>query len=90
MNIYHGPKSHEGVIAIIWVSFSERKELRVVLNARGECKVECSNDSRILLIRDLREKEAFSMTIGKNYDNIQHTHLFLYLRTYFSSIEVNV
>ena len=30
------------------------------------------------------------MTIGKNYDNIQHTHLFLYLRTYFSSIEVNV
>ena len=90
LNIYHGPKSHEGVITIRGLSFFEKKELHVVSNVGGKWKVECSNDSRILLSRDLSENEAFSMNIGKNDENTEHTHLSLYLRPWFVFIETNV
>lgn len=90
-NIYHGPKSHEGVIAIRGLALSERKELRVKPNVGREWKVEYSNDNSIILIRDLSKTEVAAMSIGKNDENTKQAHdLSLYLRTCFGSIDVDV
>lgn len=100
LNIYHGPKSSEGVIVIRGLAFSELKHINVAAKSSNDSsKVEvgrewivekCSKDSSILLSRVLSKTEALDITQWENDENPQQMHLSVNIRTCFGSTVAKV